>query len=48
MDWELIINLALPHERFRIGWEILQATEEEPYVTISIDLLFINFTLNYG
>lgn len=48
MDYELLINLAWPHERFRLGWEILQATEEEPYVTISVDIFMINFTFNYG
>ncbi len=47
MDWELTIEFHFPHDRFMIGWEVIQPTEEFNYRTISIYLFFITITLDF-
>ena len=46
-DWEILLNVAWPHERCRLGWEILQPTEEQPYITIMVDIFIIAIQFNY-
>jgi len=47
MDWELEIQLHYPHDRFMLGWEFLQATEEYNYRTIKLYLFIVTFTLDF-
>ena len=46
-DWNLLINFAWPHQRLRIGYEIIQPTEEDNYITITFDIIFVSIQLNY-
>lgn len=46
-NWELLLNVSWPHERCRVGWEILNPTEENDYTTITIDLFIISFIFNF-
>ena len=48
MDWEIVLGVAWPHERFKLGWEIIEANEQDDYLTVIVDLLFFNVTLHYG
>lgn len=45
--WELLFNLKWPHEGFTIGWEIIQANEEEPFVTVMIFLGFLTIIYSW-
>jgi len=47
MNWELTIQLHYPHDRFSVGWEVIQPTEEFNYTTISIYLFIVTFTLDF-
>lgn len=47
MDWSLEIAFHWPHDRFCLGWEVLNIDEEHDYVTINIFLLFCTLTLEY-
>ena len=47
MDWELEIQLHYPHDRFMLGREFLQATEEYNYRTIKLYLFIVTFTLDF-
>ena len=46
-DWNLLINFAFPHERFRVGWEIQQPDDRDEYYTLTIDLFIVTFQLNW-
>ena len=47
IDWELEIKLHYPHDRFMLGWEFLQATEEYNYRTIKLYLFIVTLTLDF-
>jgi len=47
MDWELEIALHYPHDKFMLGWEVLQPNEEFNYTTLKISLLIVTFTLDF-
>ena len=47
MDWELEIALHYPHNRFMVGWEVLNPTEEFNYATIKLSLFIVTFTLDF-
>jgi hypothetical protein len=44
-DWVLEIAFHWPHDRFALGWDTIAPTEEEPFSTLRVYLLFV--TLNY-
>ncbi len=46
-EWEILINVCWPHERLRIGYEILKPTEDENYNTITIDVLIIGIIIHW-
>lgn len=47
MDWTLEIAFHWPHDRFCLGWKVLNIDDEHDYVTINIFLLFCTLTLEY-
>jgi len=47
MNWELTIQFHYPHDRFSVGWEVIQPTEEFNYTTISIYLFIVTLTLDF-
>lgn len=47
MNWELEIALYWPHDRFVLGWDIINPTEEFDYTTIKLYLTIITITLNF-
>lgn len=47
MDWELEIALHYPHNKFMLGWEVLQPDIEFNYTTLKISLLIVTFTLDF-
>lgn len=47
MDWELLIELNYPHDRFMLGWEFIQPTTKYNYRTIKIYLFIVTFTFDF-
>ena len=47
MDWELTIQFHYPHDRFLIGWEVIQPNEKYNYRTIIIYLFIVTITLDF-
>ena len=47
MGWELEIALHYPHNKFMLGWEVLQPDMEFNYTTIKLSLLIVTFTLDF-
>ena len=47
MDWELEIALHYPHDKFMLGWEVLQPDMEFNYTTIKLSLFIATFTLDF-
>ncbi len=47
MDWELEISLHFPHDRFMVGWEFLNPTEQYNYRTISLCIFVVTISLNF-
>ncbi len=47
MNWELTIQFHFPHDRFSVGWEVIQPTQEFNYTTISIYLFIVTLTLDF-
>jgi len=47
MNWELTIQFHFPHDRFSVGWEVIQPNEEFNYTTISIYLFIVTLTLDF-
>jgi hypothetical protein len=45
-DWVLEIAFHWPHHRLALGWETIDATEEEPFATLKIYLLIVTLTLD--
>jgi len=45
-NWSLLIEFHWPHDRFALGWETINATEEEPFSTLTFYLLFVTLTLD--
>jgi hypothetical protein len=48
MDWQLIISLHYPHDRFALGFETLHADEEYEYNTFRLYLLFCTLDFNFA
>ena len=48
MEWELLINLKLPHEGFMVGYEFVNPTKKDNYYTFYLHLGFITFIFNLG
>jgi len=46
MDYELRFVFSLPHQRMCLGWEILNPSEEFPYQTLKLYLLFLTIELD--
>jgi len=47
MGWELEITLDYPHNKFMLGWEVLQPDIEFNYTTIKLSLFIVTFTLDF-
>jgi hypothetical protein len=47
MGWELEISLHYPHNKFMLGWEVLQPDMEFNYTTIKLSLFIVTFTLDF-
>lgn len=47
MDWELTIEFHFPHDRFMVGWEVIQPNEKYNYRTIIIYLFIVTITLDF-
>ena len=45
-DWELQIAFHWPHDRFALGWEVIQPDEKCNYTTIKVFLLIVTLTLD--
>jgi hypothetical protein len=43
-----ILEIAFhwPHDRFALGWDTVNPTEEQPFFTLTFYLLFITLTLD--
>jgi len=48
MDWQLVISLHYPHDRFALGFETLQPDEETPYYTVRLYLLIVTIDFNFS
>ena len=46
MNWDLEIAFHWPHNRLALGWEFIEANEEEPFTTIKLYLLIVTLTLD--
>ena len=42
----LEIAFHWPHHRFALGWETYDPTEEYPFATLKVYLLFVTLTLD--
>lgn len=40
-SWRIVIKLYWPHVKFMFGWQVFEATEDDPFDTIEIALGFI-------
>ena len=47
MNWQLVISFHYPHDRFALGFETLEASEEEPFYTFRLFLLIATIDFNY-
>ena len=47
MGWELEKALHYPHNKFMLGWEVLQPDMEFNYTTIKLSLFIVTFTLDF-
>ena len=47
-DWNIEINIAWPHERLRLGFELIQPNEEHNYYTLTLDLLILSIYINWN
>ncbi len=45
-DWILEVAFHWPHDRFALGWETIEPTEEEPFLTLRVYLFFVTLTLD--
>jgi hypothetical protein len=45
MDWTFYLILHWPHDRFALGWEILQPIEEDPGIIIKVFLGILTLRL---
>jgi len=45
-DWTLEVAFHWPHDRFALGWETIEPTEEEPFLTLRVYLFFVTLTLD--
>lgn len=43
----ITIKFHWPHDRFALGWEMIDADEEFPYRTVTLFLLFITIDINF-
>lgn len=48
MNWQLLISFHWPHDRFALGWEILNPVEEAPYTTVQVFLGIFTVTVHLG
>jgi hypothetical protein len=48
-DWShLIVSFRWPHQALVIGYELWDATEKQPFVTLKIHLVFISIVFEFG
>jgi len=47
MDWELTIEFHFPHDRFMVGWEVIQPSKKYNYRTIILYLFIVTITLDF-
>ncbi len=47
MNWELVIQFHLPHDRILLGWEYIAPDKEYNYNTIKLYLFIVTFTLDF-
>ena len=48
MDWQLVISLHFPHDRFALGFETLRADEEYQFNTFRLYLLICTIDFNFA
>lgn len=46
MDWQLVIAFHYPHDRFALGFETIQPSEEENFFTFRLFLFIVTIDLN--
>lgn len=46
MNWQLEIAFHWPHNRFALGWDWIDPTEEFNYTTIKLYLFIMTLTLD--
>lgn len=47
MDWNILIALHYPHDRFAVGFETLKPSEADPYYTFRLYLFVITVDFNF-
>jgi len=47
MNWKLTISFHWPHDRFALGWQIIQPEEREPYWTLTLYLGIATLDLDW-
>jgi hypothetical protein len=48
-DWShLIVSFRWPHQALVVGYELWDATEKDPFVTLKIHLVFISLVFEFG
>ena len=45
-NWELEIAFHWPHNRFALGWELINPSKEFNFTTYKVFLLFVTLTLD--
>jgi len=46
MNWQLMITAHWPHDRFALGWEVLNPTTEVNWTTIQVFLFVFSIRLD--
>lgn len=46
-DFQVILQLHWPHDRFCLGWEMYRPTEQETSLTVNIFLFFLTINIEF-
>tara|TARA_R110002020_G_scaffold384178_1_gene594803 strand:+ start:157 stop:381 length:225 start_codon:yes stop_codon:yes gene_type:complete len=46
--WVLSLGIAFPHQWFKLGWQIDEATKHDPTFRVIIFIFFISLSLEWG
>jgi len=47
-DWELLVNINHPWNKFALGWEYIPVDDEDPYKSFFLHLGFLTIIFNWN